>query len=84
MTSQLHVSSQTNFRSERNDRHDDAGEEDIFKTFAQLANTTPKRLGEWLETDESRKVGQKEGGSESVGHRSGRHIVGSLAKRNQN
>ncbi|WP_244195448.1 DUF3140 domain-containing protein [Caballeronia arationis] len=45
---------------------------------------TPKRLGEWLETDESRKVGQKEGGSESVGHRSGRHIVGSLAKRNQN
>ncbi|SAL83686.1 hypothetical protein AWB67_06479 [Caballeronia terrestris] len=36
MTSQLHVSSQTNFRSERNDRHDDAGEEDIFKTFKHL------------------------------------------------
>ncbi|MFF0021420.1 DUF3140 domain-containing protein [Streptomyces sp. NPDC005496] len=41
---------------------------------------TPGELEKWLETDESRSVGQKDGG-ESVGHASGRRIVGLLRAR---
>ena len=45
---------------------------------------SPRQLGDWLDTDDSRAVGFKgadgaEGG-ESVGHRSGRRIVRLLAK----
>lgn len=36
---------------------------------------TPAELERWLDTDESRSVGQKDGGGESVGHHSGRRIV---------
>jgi hypothetical protein len=48
---------------------------EIRKAFDEAVNMTPKELEEWLETDESRAVGQKDGGGESVGHRSGRRIV---------
>ncbi|QQN75612.1 DUF3140 domain-containing protein [Croceicoccus sp. YJ47] len=34
----------------------------------------PKELEEWLDTDESKSVGDSDGG-ESTGHRSGRRIV---------
>lgn len=34
-----------------------------------------KELDTWLNTDESRSVGQKSGSSESVGHESGRTVV---------
>jgi hypothetical protein len=44
-------------------------------------NLTAKQLGEWLETDESKRVGQKSGGGESTGHRMGREIVALLGKR---
>ncbi len=40
---------------------------------------TVKQLERWLDTDESRAVGQKDGG-ESVGHASGRHVVRILGK----
>lgn len=37
---------------------------------------TPAELGKWLDTDESKSVGQKSGnGGESTGHQTGRHIV---------
>ncbi len=36
---------------------------------------TAKELERWLETEESRSVGQKDGGGESTGHASGRRIV---------
>ena len=39
---------------------------------------TRKELEDWLETDESRSVGQGEG--ESKGHESGRRIVGLLER----
>lgn len=42
---------------------------------------TPKELERWLETDEARSVGQKDGGGESTGHASGRRIVTILGKR---
>ncbi|CAM02322.1 uncharacterized protein DUF3140 [Saccharopolyspora erythraea NRRL 2338] len=41
--------------------------------FGQAVNMTAKELGDWLETDESKSVG--EGAGESKGHRSGRWIV---------
>jgi hypothetical protein len=48
----------------------------IRREFGEAVNMTPKELEEWLETDESKSVGQKSGGSgESTGHESGRRIV---------
>lgn len=35
----------------------------------------PKELEEWLETEESKSVGAKDGGGESTGHKSGRRII---------
>lgn len=43
--------------------------------FDDAVNMTAGELGRWLDTDESKSVGQKNGGSESVGHRSGRRII---------
>ena len=48
----------------------------VRREFGDAVNMTPKELQEWLETDESRSVGQKSGGAgESTGHESGRRIV---------
>ena len=50
--------------------------------FDGAVNMTASELEKWLETDESRAVGQKdEGGGESTGHASGRRIVGLLRKK---
>ncbi|MFI9812833.1 DUF3140 domain-containing protein [Saccharothrix variisporea] len=48
--------------------------EQVRREFRDAVNLTPKELEDWLDTDESRAVGQKDGG-ESVGHASGRRIV---------
>jgi hypothetical protein len=45
----------------------------IYEEFRASVNMAPKQLENWLETDESRSVG--EGSGESKGHRSGRRIV---------
>lgn len=42
---------------------------------------TPKQLEAWLETEESKSVGQKSDGDESIGHQSGQRIVEILHKR---
>ena len=53
--------------------------DEISRRFAAAVNMAPAELAEWLETAESRKVGSmKEGASESVGHASGRRILGIL------
>ncbi|MBA2534142.1 MAG: DUF3140 domain-containing protein [Rubrobacter sp.] len=44
-----------------------------IEEFEDAVNMTPKELEEWLQTDESRSVGQ--GNGESKGHESGRRIV---------
>ena len=50
--------------------------------FRGAVNMTAGELERWLETDESRAVGQKATeGSESTGHRSGRRIVELLRTR---
>jgi hypothetical protein len=52
----------------------------VEREFGEAVNMTAKELEEWLVTDESRAVGQKDGG-ESVGHASGRRIVRILRTR---
>lgn len=53
----------------------DSDEKDeIYDTFYDRVNMQPKELEEWLETDESKSVGDSASG-ESTGHRSGRRIV---------
>ena len=49
--------------------------------FNDLVNLTAKQLGDWLETAESKAVGQKSNGGESTGHLMGREIVALLGKR---
>ncbi len=46
--------------------------------FGENVNMTRKELEDWLQTEESRSVGQGEG--ESKGHESGRRIVEILEK----
>ena len=48
--------------------------DDIWDDWKTAVNMTAGEISTWLETDESKAVGQKDGG-ESVGHRSGRRIV---------
>ena len=56
----------------------------VRKEFDAAVNMAPAEIEDWLETDESRKVGFKgaDGSkAESVGHASGRRIVKLLRKR---
>jgi hypothetical protein len=48
--------------------------------FSDAVNMTRKELEDWLQTDESKSVGQSDGGGESKGHESGRKIVELLEK----
>ena len=53
----------------------------IRTDFAAAVNMDAGELAQWLETDESRRVGFKhDGGGESIGHASGRRIVTLLSK----
>lgn len=57
-------------------------DKNAVKEFKKAVNMTPKQIEEWLETEESKKVGFKEKEtSESVGHRSGRKIIEILDKK---
>ena len=50
--------------------------QEIWDEFRSLVNMTPSELEKWLDSEESRKVGQKsDSGSESVGHKSGQAII---------
>ncbi|EWC58565.1 putative DNA-binding protein [Actinokineospora spheciospongiae] len=54
---------------------DDDERKQVRAEFDDVVNVTPARLEKWLDTDESKSVGDKDGGGESTGHQSGRHIV---------
>ena len=47
--------------------------DEVWDEWKELVNMAPKELEDWLETDESKSVGQ--GSGESTGHKSGRRIV---------
>lgn len=53
----------------------------VIDEFHKVVNMTPKELESWLDTDESQEVGQKDGDDESIGHKSGRHIIELLQKK---
>ena len=53
---------------------DEQERDDVYEAFRSQVNLQPKELEEWLQTDESRAVGDSDKG-ESTGHRSGRRIV---------
>ncbi len=53
---------------------DDERRAEVWQQFREQVNMTPSELEHWLDTEESKAVGSKDGG-ESVGHRSGRRIV---------
>ncbi len=50
-------------------------DEQVQKEFREAVNMDADELNEWLETDESKSVGQSDDGGESKGHESGRRIV---------
>lgn len=56
----------------------------VVEEFQQNVNMTAKEIENWLKTDESKSVGQKDGDRESIGHESGRHIVKILHKKQAN
>ena len=59
-----------------------ADDKQVRDEFADAVNMTRSELSRWLETDESKSVGQKkDGGQESTGHESGRHILELLQKK---
>lgn len=57
-------------------------QQQTYDDFRDAVNMAPKELEEWLETDKSRSVGDRDGG-ESTGHRSGRRIVEIKRKRKE-
>ena len=52
----------------------DRSRDETYDEFYDCVNMQPKELEDWLETDESKSVGDSDSG-ESTGHRSGRRIV---------
>lgn len=54
--------------------------QDTLDRFGAAVNMTADELEKWLDTDQSREVGQEDGG-ESTGHASGRRIVQLLRTR---
>ncbi|MFS0865920.1 DUF3140 domain-containing protein [Microbacterium sp. 179-B 1A2 NHS] len=55
---------------------DDDVKKQIADDFHEAVNMTASEIEAWLDTDESKSVGQKDDdGGESVGHGSGRRIV---------
>ncbi|WP_197319904.1 DUF3140 domain-containing protein [Saccharomonospora sp. NB11] len=49
--------------------------DEIWQDWNEAVNMTAVELEKWLETSESRSVGDKSSGGESTGHESGRRIV---------
>lgn len=53
----------------------------VIDEFHQVINMAPEELESWLDTDESKEVGQKQGEEESIGHKSGKRIIQLLQKK---
>lgn len=54
----------------------------VRREFDEAVNMSAAELRDWLNTEDSLKVGfKREGGSESVGHASGRRIITLLGKK---
>lgn len=49
--------------------------DEIWDEFRELVNMAPKEIEDFLETEESKSVGDTGGDGESTGHKSGKRIV---------
>ena len=60
----------------------DDEKKDARSEFDDVVNMTASQIEKWLDTDESKSVGQtKEGKDESIGHQSGKKIIDILHKK---
>ncbi|MBT9392709.1 DUF3140 domain-containing protein [Hymenobacter sp. NST-14] len=59
----------------------DKDADDIYTKFQDDVNMTATELKKWLQTDESKSVGQDSGDGSSIGHHSGEKIVQILGKK---
>lgn len=61
---------------------DDKQKKALRNEFDSVVNMSASQLDKWLNTEESKSVGQKKGGdSESIGHQSGEQIISILKKK---
>jgi hypothetical protein len=49
--------------------------EEIYQEFYDAVNMAPKELEDWLQTENSKEVGQDSGDGEAIGHKSGKKII---------
>lgn len=49
--------------------------ERIYDDFNDAVNMAPSELEDWLDTENSKRVGQESGDGEAIGHKSGGKIV---------
>lgn len=49
--------------------------DEIYSDFYDMVNMSPGELEDWLETDESKEVGQDSGDGESIGRKSAKKII---------
>lgn len=55
---------------------------EVKQTLNSLVNMSASQIAKWLDSDESKSVGQKANDDdESTGHKSGKHIVDILEKK---
>jgi hypothetical protein len=54
--------------------------ETIYGEFKEVVNMTPGELEKWLDTEESKSVGQDSGDGTAIGHKSGEKIVAIKSK----
>lgn len=58
--------------------------EKVWRAFRQAVNMSAAEIADWLDTEQSKRVGWKgddgKGPGESIGHASGRRIVAILAR----
>jgi hypothetical protein len=47
----------------------------VYRDFGRAVNMAPAELEDWLASEESKRVGWKPDGGESIGHASGRQIA---------
>ncbi len=58
-----------------------ATDEEVERSFRALVNLTARELAAWLDTNESKSVGQDSGDGESIGRKSGKRILVVLRKK---
>jgi hypothetical protein len=49
--------------------------DEVWDDWKKAVNMTASELEKWLDTDDSKSVGQSDGSGEATGHKSGKRIV---------